>query len=80
MQRLGGTNKAVLTPKWGTLGRAQDRASAASRNDVLVRSPRPPTESIKKNGIFLPIQFVEVVTTVWHSHTYSFVMLKKLRP
>jgi hypothetical protein len=26
---------AILIPKWGTLGRAQDRASAASRNDVL---------------------------------------------
>ena len=37
-------------------------------------SPRPPTDYIKKNGIFA-IQFVEVVTTVWYSHTYSFVML-----
>jgi hypothetical protein len=25
----------VCGPKWGTLGRAQDRASAASRNDGL---------------------------------------------
>ena len=25
----------MLEPKWGTLGRAQDRASDASRNDVL---------------------------------------------
>jgi hypothetical protein len=25
----------ALQPKWGTLGRAQDRASAASRNHVL---------------------------------------------
>jgi hypothetical protein len=25
----------VREPKWGTLGRAQDRASAASRNDGL---------------------------------------------
>jgi hypothetical protein len=41
-----------LLPKWGTLGRAQDRASAASRNDVWVRSPRPLTDYIKKNGIF----------------------------
>jgi hypothetical protein len=33
----------ILIPKWGTLGRAQDRASAASRNDVLeVGDPRPP--------------------------------------
>ena len=29
-------------PKWGTLGRAQDRASAASRNDVLVKEPSAP--------------------------------------
>jgi hypothetical protein len=35
----------------------------------------PPTDYTKKNGIFLPIQFVEVVTTVWYSHTYSFVIL-----
>jgi hypothetical protein len=27
--------RALLRPKWGTLGRAQDRASAASRNDGL---------------------------------------------
>jgi hypothetical protein len=33
-------------------GRAQDRSSAASRNDVWVRSPRPPTDYIEKNGIF----------------------------
>jgi hypothetical protein len=32
-----------LSPKLGTLGRAQDRAAAASRNDVWVRSCRPPT-------------------------------------
>jgi hypothetical protein len=25
----------MLAPKWGTLGRAQDKASAASRNDGL---------------------------------------------
>ncbi len=42
----------VQQPKWGTLARAQDRASAASRNDVWVRSPQPPTDYIKKNGIF----------------------------
>jgi hypothetical protein len=42
----------ALTPKWGTLGRAQDRASDASRNDVRVRRPRLPTEYTKKNGIF----------------------------
>jgi hypothetical protein len=56
--------------KWGTLGRAQDRASAASRNDVWVRSLRPPTDYIKKNGI-LPVQFMQVLTSLWYSHTYS---------
>ena len=25
--------------------------------------------------VIVTIQFVEVVTTVWYSHTYSFVML-----
>ena len=30
---------------------------------------------LKKRTAVLPIQFVEVVTTVWYSHTYSFVML-----
>jgi hypothetical protein len=45
-----------------------------SRNDVWVRSPRPPTDYIKKNGIFAnPVRggndhFV-------YSHTYSFVIL-----
>jgi hypothetical protein len=29
------TSESGLGPKWGTLGRAQDRASAASRNDGL---------------------------------------------
>jgi hypothetical protein len=69
-------NSSTFSPKWGTLGRAQDRASAASRNDVCCREPRGPQPIIlKKERHFLPIQFVEVVTTVWHSHTYSFVML-----
>jgi len=44
-----------------------------------MRRPSGPQPIIlKKNGslaVVLPIQFVEVVTTVWYSHTYSFVML-----
>jgi hypothetical protein len=37
---------SMSEPKWGTLRRAQDRASAASRNDVWVRSLRPPTDYV----------------------------------
>ena len=69
-------NKSVvLPPKWGTLRRAQDRAYAASRNDVLGKGALGPQPIILKRTAFLPIQFVEVVTTVWYSHTYSFVTL-----
>ena len=32
----------VSTPKWGTIGRVQDRASAASRNDVSGEEPSAP--------------------------------------
>jgi hypothetical protein len=28
-----------------------------------------------KKTAFLPIQFVQVFTNLWYSHTYSFVML-----
>ena len=34
--------QCIYVPKWGTLGRAQDRASAASRNDVWVKEPSAP--------------------------------------
>jgi hypothetical protein len=72
---FGGQEWEALPPKWGTLGRAQDRASAARRNDVLVKGALGPHPIIFNRTAFLPIQFVEVVTTVWYSQTYSFVML-----
>jgi hypothetical protein len=45
----GTQNTKVGYPREGT---RQTRPSAASRNDVWVRSPRPPTDYIKKNSIF----------------------------
>ena len=63
-----------MSPKWGTLGRAQDRRSAARPNDVLDEEPfGPPTDYIDQR--YVSIQFVQVLTNLWYSHTYNFVTL-----
>jgi hypothetical protein len=41
-KRRASTERVGEGPKWGTLGKAQDRPSAASRNDVWVKSRSAP--------------------------------------
>jgi hypothetical protein len=48
-------------------------------NDVWVRGCSAPNR-LYWNTTCFSIQFVQVLTNLWYSHTYNFVTLAKLRP